>query len=161
MKPIHRFCCFAVICLVMNACTHSKKTTATPLYTYKIPSQSLYDTIAHMDSLLFDAYNNCRIDDFAAFISDSIEFYHDKGGLMTSKAAIIEATRKNICAKVRRELVKGSLEVYPIAGYGAVQIGLHRFHNLIEKSTSEPDRFIHTWQLKNGVWQLTRIISLH
>jgi Domain of unknown function (DUF4440) len=124
MKPICRFFFFAVlVCVCLSACTHSRKAAAAPLYTYKVPSQPLYDTIAHMDSLLFDAYNNCRLDVFATFISDSIEFYHDKGGLMTSKTAIIEALRNNICGKVRRDFVKGSLEVYPIAGYGAVQIG--------------------------------------
>jgi hypothetical protein len=43
---------------------------------------------------------------------------------MTSKQGIL-MRRKNICGKVTRELVKGSIEVYPIKDYG-VEIGLHK-----------------------------------
>jgi hypothetical protein len=31
---------------------------------------------------------------------------------------------------VRRELEDGSLEVYPMTGYGAVEIGVHRFYGM-------------------------------
>jgi hypothetical protein len=48
---------------------------------------------------------------------------------MTSKKDIINATKKNICGKVTRELVKGSIEVYPVKDFGAIEIGLHKFHN--------------------------------
>jgi hypothetical protein len=48
---------------------------------------------------------------------------------MTSKQDIIDATKRNICGKVTRELVKGSVEVYPIKNFGAIEIGLHKFHN--------------------------------
>jgi hypothetical protein len=34
-----------------------------------------------------------------------LEFYHDKGGLMTSKQEL-DATKANICGKATRELVK-------------------------------------------------------
>jgi hypothetical protein len=69
------------------------------------------------------------MDKQSAIYGDSLEFYHDKGGLMTSKQGILDATKRNICGKVTRELVKGSIEVYPIKDYGAVEIGLHKFHN--------------------------------
>ena len=128
---------------------------------YQPSSQEMYDTIYHLDSLLFDAYNRCDLTRFASFISDSIEFYHDRTGLMNSKAEIVEAIKKNICGKVTRELVEGSLEVYPINNYGAIEIGLHRFHNLVENSVSKPDKFIQLWRNLNGKWQLTRIFSMH
>jgi hypothetical protein len=66
--------------------------------------------------------------------SDNIEFFHDKGGLMTSKQDIIDATEKYIYDKVTRLLVEGSIEVYPIKDYGTVQIGYHIFYN-----NQEPD----------------------
>jgi hypothetical protein len=51
--------------------------------------------------------------------------------------------RKNICGKVTRELVKGSIEVYPIKDYGAVEIGLHKFHNNQNETPSkETSKFI-------------------
>jgi hypothetical protein len=131
-------------------------------YAYKTSDQKLYNTIVHMDSVYFNAYNTCDMDTQAAIYADSIEFYHDKGGLMTSKQALLDAIKKNICGKVTRVLVKGSIEVYPIAGFGAVEIGLHRFVNHAEsESPSKPDKFIVIWRLKNNKWQITRVVSLH
>jgi hypothetical protein len=131
-------------------------------YTYKPESQALYDNILHMDSVYFNAYNSCDMVTQAAIYADSLEFYHDKGGMVTSKQAVLDGIRKNICGKVTRVLVKGSIEVYPIAGFGAVEIGLHRFINHQESETpSKPDKFIIIWRLKNGQWQITRVISLH
>ncbi|MFT3912032.1 MAG: nuclear transport factor 2 family protein [Ferruginibacter sp.] len=133
----------------------------TAAYMDSVETAELYNTVIKLDSLLFDAYNNCKIDQYASLISENLEFYHDKGGLSTSKKDNVEAIRKNICNKVRRELQTGSIEVSPIPGYGAVEIGSHRFHNLIENSTSGYAKFIIVWQNKNGVWQATRVISLH
>ena len=131
-------------------------------YTYKPESQELYNAIVHMDSVYFNAYNTCDMEKQAAIYADSIEFYHDKGGLQTSKQALLDALKKNICGKVTRVLVPGSIEVYPIAGFGAVEIALHRFINHQESETpSKPDKFIVVWRLRNGVWQITRVISLH
>ena len=98
----------------------------------------------------------------AEFYSDSIEFYHDKSGLTTSKQEILDATRRNICGKVTRELVKGSIEVSPIPGYGAVEIGTHMFHNNQEKDqVPQPSKFVIIWRNKDGKWSITRVISLH
>lgn len=152
-----------VVCLVIYSCSYSKKNTKETTGIYIPESKELYDTIVYMDSLFFDAYNHCRIDKMGSMISEDIEFYHDKGGLSTVKADILKATQQNICDKVTRELVNGSIEVYPIKGYGAVQMGQHRFYNKLENPTvpSRPGKFIHTWQYKDGGWKLTRIISLH
>ena len=131
-------------------------------YTYKIPSQALYDTIVHMDSVYFNAYNNCDMATQAALYSDSVEFYHDRGGLETNKQKLLDAIRNNICGKVTRVLVRGSIEVYPVGDYGAVEMGLHRFINHQESETaSKPDKFILIWRHLNGKWQITRVISLH
>lgn len=131
-------------------------------YVYKPQSQELYKAIVHMDSLYFNAYNTCNMEQQAAIYADSIEFYHDKGGLETSKQALLNAIKQNICGKVTRVLVKGSIEVYPIASYGAVEIGLHRFINHAENnSESKPDKFIVVWRYRNDKWQITRVISLH
>ncbi|MBS1531498.1 MAG: nuclear transport factor 2 family protein [Bacteroidetes bacterium] len=115
-----------------------------------------------MDSVYFNAYNTCDMDTQAAIYADSIEFYHDKGGLMTSKQALLKALKDNICGKVTRVLVPGSIEVYPIGTWGAVEIGLHRFINHQESETpSKPDKFIVIWRHRDDKWQITRVISLH
>jgi hypothetical protein len=131
-------------------------------YVYKPGSIELYNTIAHMDSVYFNAYNSCDMDAQAAIYADSIEFYHDKSGLETSKKDLLAAIKENICGKVTRVLVKGSLEVYPIPGYGAVEIALHQFINHAEHDhLSAPDKFIVIWRFKNEKWQITRVVSLH
>ena len=53
------------------------------------------------------------------FFIDDVEFYHDQGGVTLGKQNLTESLKKNICGKVRRALVPGTLEV-PIHGYGAV-----------------------------------------
>jgi hypothetical protein len=148
---------FASIVISVTASAQNKDS-----YTYKPESVELYNTILHMDSVYFNAYNTCDMDKQAAIYADSVEFYHDKGGLMTSKKDLLDAIKKNICGKVTRELVKGSVEVYPIAGFGAVEIGLHKFINHAESETaSKPDKFIVIWRLRNDKWQITRVVSLH
>jgi hypothetical protein len=125
-------------------------------------TDNLYRTIVSLDSTFFHAYNNCDLITQERFYSDSIEFFHDKSGLETSKEKILASTKKYICGKVTRELVKGSVEVSPLPGYGAVELGEHMFHNNQEKNdTPHASRFVIIWRNKNGNWTITKVISLH
>ena len=156
---------FSATVAFLTSCTSTKNTTYQLTKNYKPDNQRLYDTIVKLDSIFFGAYNTCNInlDKYALFFSENIEFYHDQGGLLTSKQAIIEATKNNICNKVTRELVKGSIEVYPIKDFGAVEIGLHKFHNNQEPvgTPSKIGRFIIIWENKNSEWKIRRVVSLH
>ena len=121
----------------------------------------LYQKVAALDQQFFDAYNHCDLEKAASMLSDNLEFYHDQSGLDTSKASVVEALKNNICGKVTRELVPGSLKVYPLKGYGAVEIGVHLFHHPGHDDT-EPvgeGQFVQIWHDENGVWKLTRVIS--
>ena len=124
-------------------------------------AQDIEQEIARQDSLFFAAYNSCDIATQEKYYSDSIEFYHDGGGLIRSKSQLIEGIREHICGKVLRQLVPGSLEITAIPGFGAIEIGYHRFHNLVEKSISAPGRFVIVWQKLPDRWIVTRVISLH
>ncbi|HTV56370.1 MAG TPA: DUF4440 domain-containing protein, partial [Terriglobia bacterium] len=73
--------------------------------------------------------------------------------------ALLDGIKNNICGKVTRELVPGTLEVYPIAHYGAVEIGVHTFHHPGHPENVGEAKFVQLWQNKNGNWQLTRVIS--
>ncbi|RSL17440.1 uncharacterized protein DUF4440 [Edaphobacter aggregans] len=116
--------------------------------------------ISALDTQLFDAYNNCDIDKLGSLVVDDLEFYHDKTGLMVGKQPFLVAIKNNICGKVTRELVKGSLEVYPLKGYGAVEIGVHRFHHPgVQNDVLGEAKFIHLWQYKDGAWKVSRVIS--
>jgi hypothetical protein len=148
--------------LVMTAISATASAQSKEIPPYKPQSQELYNTIVHMDSVYFNAYNTCDMATQAAIYSDSIEFYHDKGGLMTSKKDLLAALKANICGKVTRVLVPGSVEVYPVPGFGAIEIGYHRFINHQESETpSGPGRFVVFWRLKNGKWQITKVASMH
>lgn len=123
------------------------------------PDDPLFQTISALDTKLFDAYNHCDLDMLGAMISDNLEFYHDKTGLSVGKQVFLDAIKQNICGKVHRTLVPGTLEVYPLNGYGAVEIGVHRFtHPGIDNELGEA-KFITIWQNKDGSWKITRAIS--
>jgi ketosteroid isomerase-like protein len=122
----------------------------------------LYRTIVRLDSTFFHAYNTCDLATQASFYSDTIEFFHDKSGLDTSKQHILANTKKYICGKVTRELVPGSIEVSPLPGYGAVELGMHLFHNNQEKDAQpHASRFVIIWQKIRETWKITKVISLH
>lgn len=128
---------------------------------YVPESAELYHTIVKMDSIYFDTYNRCKIAQMDSLTADDIEFYHDRGGFSHSKKELLASIQKNICGKVTRILTPGSIEVYEIPGYGAVQFGYHSFRNINEPGESHPRKFVTLWRLKNGRWQITRVISLH
>jgi len=121
----------------------------------------LFRTIQSLDTQLFDAYNHCDLEKFGSLLADDLEFYHDKSGLSRGREALVEGVKNNICGKVTRELVPGTLEVYPIANYGAVESGIHRFHHPGRENSESvgESKFIHLWQNKDGAWKVTRVIS--
>jgi len=125
-------------------------------------SNELFQTISQLDKQVFDAIDRCDMKTEATFWADNAEFYHDKDGLLTGGPQIVDAIKNNLCGKVKRELVPGTLEVYSLGDYGAVEIGVHRFlhpwqqdHGVIGEA-----KFIHVWQHKDGSWKITRVISI-
>lgn len=123
----------------------------------------LFDKVVGLDKAYFDAYNACDMETQSNLLSEDIEFYHDQGGLSTSKVEILKGIKENICGKVSRSVVEGSLEVSPIPGYGAVIVGFHKFknHQEPEGTPSKNSRFVGLWKQNGEQWQMTRIISLH
>lgn len=120
----------------------------------------LFTTIQSLDAKLFDAYNHCDLTGLGAMVSDDLEFYHDQTGLSVGKAPFLAAIKQNICGKVQRTLLPDTLEVYPLKGYGAVEIGIHRFHHPGHPEEGAGDaKFVTLWQNKDGAWKVTRVIS--
>ena len=129
---------------------------------YEPTDIQLHNTIARMDATYFNAYNSCDMETQAKLYAEEIEFFHDKGGLASCKEELLASLQENICGKVKRTLIKGSIEVYPIPNYGAVQIGYHRFFNKEEPNApSIPSKFIVVWKSTNSSWKITKVISLH
>ncbi|MDN3643242.1 nuclear transport factor 2 family protein [Lutimonas halocynthiae] len=129
---------------------------------YVAIDKEVYDDIVAMDKTYFDAYNNCDMEKQASLYSEDLEFFHDKGGLSTSKQEVLTSIEKNICGKVTRTLIEDSIEVYPIKGYGAIEIGYHKFYNNQEPTAkSKPSKFIMVWKKEGDKWKISKVISLH
>jgi hypothetical protein len=164
MKLKHFLLC-SFLTVFFISCASKKDTTINYVKNYKPDNLELYNTIMKQDSIFFHYYNTCdkNLDKYSNFYADNIEFYHDQGGLMTSKQELVNATQKNICGKVIRTLVKGSVEIYPIHDFGAIEIGLHQFRNNQEpiNTASKIGRFMIVWKKENIDWRIVKVVSLH
>jgi len=128
----------------------------------QISHDSLYKVISALDSAVFDAYNRCEIDKMASYFSEDLEFYHDQSGLSVGLPALRAAVQKNICGKVRRTLVEGTIEVFPLKGYGAVETVEHRFCDTKKPRCDKNDGIAKAtmlWDNRSGTWKATRVIS--
>jgi hypothetical protein len=125
-------------------------------------SKELYVTIMQMDSLLFNASNGGNIDKLKTFFTEDLEFFHDVGGLAGYKETVDNFRRvaKNY-SNTRRVLIPGSVEVYPIKDYGAIQTGLHKFCRLENDSLINCGtfKFVHVWKHTPDGWKVSRVIS--
>jgi ketosteroid isomerase-like protein len=109
---------------------------------------------------LFDAYNRCDLDAFRSFLAEDVEFYHDQGGITSGAAALTESVQKNICGgDVRRDLVPGTFQANYMKGYGAVELGTHRFVHPKSNNPTGEGKYISLWQYKDAKWKITREIS--
>lgn len=123
--------------------------------------KQLFKTVESLDAGLFDAVNHCDIERVRDYWAEDAVFLHDKVPPLVGRGAIVDSIKNNLCGKVVRELVPGTLEVHPLKDYGAVEIGMHRFlhpfsqdHGVVGEA-----KFIHVWQLKGGTWRITQVIS--
>ncbi|MFI4980581.1 MAG: nuclear transport factor 2 family protein [Nevskiales bacterium] len=126
---------------------------------HPVAADPLFDTVAALDGKLFDGYNHCDLKQFGDLVAADVEFYHDQGGLTQSRQKLVDSVHSNICGKVRRELVPGTLQVFPVKDFGAIETGNHRFCELTSGKCEGLASFIHVWKNDNGVWQLTRVLS--
>jgi ketosteroid isomerase-like protein len=126
-------------------------------------SQNLYNTIQLQDSLLFAAFNEHNSSKLMSYFSEDLEFYHDKGGLSDyagTTTGFESLFKNNQTTGLRREIVPGSLEVYPINDYGAIETCLHQFCHK-EKGKDDCGTFKNTmiWKKTDTGWKVTRVIS--
>lgn len=132
--------------------------------------QKISSTILQKDSLFWTAYNTCDIEKFKEFLTDDLEFYHDKGGLTLGQENLVAVFKNNLCAgngfRLRREAVPGTVKVFPLSKsdtiYGAIISGEHVFYILEKDKPARLDglaKFTHVWLLKNGTWKTSRVLS--
>ena len=146
----------AALCL-MAACAASVAADQDPART------QLETEITAADARLFGGLNNRDIQPMKEGFSPRLEFYHDRSGL-TGYAANIAIFEQNFKApnRVRREVVPGSVHVFPAGPNHAMHIGSHRFCN--KPSATAPEEcsvygFSMVWERDGGQWKLLRVLS--
>jgi hypothetical protein len=96
-----------------------------------------------------------------ALFTDDLEFYHDLGGLQ--RHADVTKGFAGLFAQgndIRRELEPGSLRVFPIKGYGAIELGRHRFcHTERGRLDCGTFGFVQVWRQVDGRWRIARVVS--
>jgi len=124
---------------------------------------SLLETISALDAAAFDAFNHCdepgQLDRHAGFFADNVEFFHDTGGVTWNRADMLANTRKYVCGHFTRELVPGTLVVYPIKGFGAIEQGTHRFCQRDSGQCEGLAEFTIVWHDTGTSWEITRVLS--
>jgi len=124
-------------------------------------SPRLFETVAQLDAKMFRAFNAHDVDLLMSMFTDDMEFYHDKGGL-TNREQTREGFAKMFgnSPDIRRELIPGSLQVYPIKDFGAIEIGTHRFcHKENGKDDCGNFPFVMVWRKSADSWKVSRVIS--
>lgn len=122
---------------------------------------SLYKELYTMDSLLFKAFNTRDLASLRTYFSTDLELYQDNVGVRNYEQAM-DAFQGLFSREylLTRELVKGSMEVYPIKDFGAIQSGLHTFSHVengkLEKGTF---KFMHVWEKTKEGWKIKRLIT--
>lgn len=129
----------------------------------------LTHAILRADTLLFNAFNSCDTLALARYFADDVEFYHDKGGLTVGPAATlvnINDRCRRIAAGTAPTLTRVRLPdydaIYPVPGFGAMQIGRHRFTNGAfggDPAASADFGFAEVWVRRDSTWQLRRVLS--
>jgi hypothetical protein len=128
---------------------------------YVPADKPLYDTIYCQDSILFQAFNTRDLEKLKTFFAANLEVYQDNIGVRSYEQSV-EAFRGlfSLDYTLTRSLVKGSLEVYPVKDYGAIETGSHTFcHKENGILVCGTFKFVHIWEHQNGKWKISRIIT--
>ncbi len=126
-----------------------------------VTQKELFTKVANLDSSLFAAYNAKDLELMKTFFTKDLEWYQDNGGLIDFEQVFINF--ESIFHRdydLKRNLIKESLEVHPIEGYGAIEVGSHQFRH-IENGKLEIGtfKFLMIWKNDNGNWKISRVIS--
>ncbi|WGH76792.1 nuclear transport factor 2 family protein [Tenacibaculum tangerinum] len=157
------------VLFILISCNHKKENQIIKADLIPEEQQSeLFKAIATMDSLYFSAQNVCDLEKYAYYLSDDFEFFHDKAGLTASKEeemkdmSIFCGEEQRNRQPLRRELSEGTLKVYPIDNYGALEFCDHVFYLQINDGTEKvvgSGKLTALWKKENNEWKLARVIS--
>jgi ketosteroid isomerase-like protein len=149
-----------LLAFAFTICTSVFAQSQTEIKVASTPSD-LFNKIANLDSSLFAAYNSKNLDLMKTYFTPDLEWYQDNGGLIGFEKVFSNfQSIFNREYDLKRNLLNESLEVHPIEGYGAIEIGKHQFKH-IENGKLEIGtfKFLMIWKNDKGSWKITRVIS--
>ncbi|MET0254285.1 MAG: nuclear transport factor 2 family protein [Luteibacter sp.] len=124
---------------------------------------ALTQTITELDTDFFGTFNSCetpeQLDKHGSFLDAKLEFYHDNGGVTWTKKDYIDRTRANVCGRFVRKLTAGSIEVYPVKDFGAIEEGEQDFCEVKSGKCFGSAKFMLVWHQTPGGWFITRAFS--
>lgn len=160
MKRLAFVACVMLIMatIIVNAAATAKHDTA------DLPTQTtLFTTVSNLDADLFYTFNHCASPDqlrkHAGYLASDLEFYHDKGGVTWSRRDYMANTKNHVCGQFRRELIPGSLQIFPIKDFGAIEQGKQKFCWLKSEKCFGEAQFLILWHHMGNRWVATRVFS--
>jgi hypothetical protein len=145
----------------------------------KVPEgEALKQAIAKRDEEFFALFfQGCDPERLETMVTPDLEMYHDKAGFNVRSGKQFVADYAKWCQErqepgkyqSRRELVRSSLHVDPVPGWGAIQDAEHVFYerrNAGPEGPAVPEKLVgrarltQVWVLgADGSWKLSRIVS--
>ena len=133
------------------------------------PKQADWEAGARQaDEAYWAAYNRVDPRGMNAFLTDDVEFYHDRGGTLIGKKALAAANDGMATSehKLRREAIPGTVRFFPMRKddvvYGALVSGEHQFF-VLPKGKPEflagRAYFTQLMVLEGKTWKISRIFS--
>ena len=151
----------AMLAIGVHSVAQERKPNAAGERGRSSPRLELQNEVAAADSALFAAFNKRDLTTLMSFFTRDLEFYQDNEGVedyAQTKRDFGQMFEQG--APIRRELVPGSLEVFPIRNYGAMEVGRHRFcHVEAGKEDCGTFSFVHIWRRTRKGLQIARVIS--
>lgn len=144
---------------IFCACKTTKSTQTVRKYT--AVDKALYETILNQDSILFSAFNTRNLEKLKSCFTNNLLVFQDNTGVKNYQQTI--ESFKGLFEKdyvLTRQLIKESVEVYPIKNFGAVQTGRHTFcHTENGKLECATYKFVEIWENQNDQWKIAQIIT--
>jgi hypothetical protein len=132
------------------------------------PERDYQAEAAQVDASYWAAYNRVDPAGMNSFVSDDVEFYHDRGGSLIGKAALsaVNDGMKTMKNHLRRVAVPGTVRIFLMRKgedvYGAVVTGEHQFYVIPEgkpEFLAGTSYFTQLMTVKGKEWKISRIFS--
>ncbi len=171
MRMIYLGVGVSALVVVSAAGTRGADETRPPENSTAVAATSdLFQAILARDHIIFHvAFNQCDETEFERVLSADFEFYHDKGGVTSSKQDFLKLSRERRCEQnigLERRMMPNTMKVFPLYKndilYGAIQTGEHEFYLPDEDGVLkrvETASYTHVWMLEEGDWKLKRALS--